>query len=154
MNHIRLSEKIIPERIFFDLEASDRFEFIREVSRRLSGSEGISDADQMAQDAIIREEELSTGIDRGIAMPHARTNAVKELICAFVRPSEPVDFGSADGKPCDLIFFSAVPRKAVDQYLHLTAAIVRRLQKNGTTEKLRAASSKEDVLDALGIDTE
>ncbi|MBS1261550.1 MAG: PTS system mannose-specific EIIBCA component [Calditrichaeota bacterium] len=153
MNPIHLSEKIQPENLFFDLDAADRFELIRQVTGRLEGRDGVLDAKELARDAITREQELSTGIDRGVAMPHARTNAVGALICAFVRPVQPIDFGSADGKPCDLIFFSAVPRRCVDQYLHLTAAIVRRLQQDNVIDRLRGARSASDVLAALGIET-
>ncbi|MCB2213664.1 PTS sugar transporter subunit IIA [bacterium] len=151
MKKNRLHDKLTDDNVFLGVEASDRYELIREVAKRLGQIEDVSDVKQLAEDAIQREKELSTGIDRGIAMPHARTNAVSQLICAFVRPAQPIDFGSEDGKPCDLIFFSAVPRKCVDQYLHFTAGIVRQLQKPGAREGLRSAQNAKDVLSALGL---
>lgn len=151
MNPIRLADVLRPDTVFLDLDAPDRFVLIREVSARLGRESTVTDTDQLARDAILREEELSTGIDHGIAMPHARSDAVTRLTCAFVRPARPVDFGSADGRPCDLIFFSAVPRACVDQYLHFTAAVVRRLQGDGVVNQLRDAESAEQIISALGI---
>jgi mannitol/fructose-specific phosphotransferase system IIA component (Ntr-type) len=151
MKTINLKEKLHQGNVFLDVDVVDRFDVIRLIAGRLKDHEVVGDISQLAEDAINREEELSTGIDRGIAMPHARTNAVSDLICAFVRPANPVDFGSADGQPCDLIFFSAVPRKCVDQYLHFTAAIVRKLQRPEVLEGLRKANNAQETLTVLGI---
>ncbi len=151
MKAIGLTGQLNLESIFLDVDATDRMSLIREVSARMVDHKEVIDATQLAEDAITREKELSTGIDRGIAMPHARTDAVSSLICAFVRPKQPVDFLSEDGKPCDLIFFSAVPRKCVDQYLFFTAAIVRKLHQQQVLDSLRNAKNRREVLTALGI---
>lgn len=151
MKTINLREKLSVENVFLEIDAKDRFDLIQQVAKKLAVREEVSDSGSLAEAALQREEELSTGIDRGIAMPHARTDAVSGLICAFVRPKNPIDFGSADGRPCDLVFFSAVPRKFVDQYLHFTAAIVRKLQKSEILEGLRSAKTPTDVLTALKL---
>ncbi len=151
MKTVNLQEKLRPDSVFLDLDVNDRFELIRVVSEKLGGMNEVIDSSLLAVDACQREEELSTGIDRGIAMPHARTNAVSDLICAFARPSHPVDFNSSDGHACDIVFFSAVPRKFVDQYLHFTAAIVRKLQRQDVVDSLRQATSAAEILQALGI---
>jgi|GEM_PF-2620852 len=151
MINFDLSQVIKKENIFFDVDASDAQDLIGKVARKLAEHEDISNTDRLIDDAITREAELPTSLDNGIAMPHARCSAVDKLICAFVRPRNPLDFKSPDGNLTDIIFFSAIPANCVDEYLHLTARLVRKLNSSSTVEKLRASQTPEEVLDILGV---
>jgi len=149
MKQLQLSEIFSEERVFLDLEVSDRFEAIEKVTALLKNRKEVLNADTMRKAAIEREEELSTGLQHGIAMPHARTSAVNSLLCAFARLSQAVDFQAPDGVKSDLLFFSAIPQDGLDTYLHLTAALVRKLNNPKVRESLRAASSKSEVVEIL-----
>lgn len=138
------------DQIVLGMDATDRYDLIRQAARLLQDTtDVVRDLDQLVADAIDREEELATGIEHGVAMPHARTRAVTGLRAAFIRPRNPVDFGSPDGGESDIIFFSAIPMDNVDAYLHLTASLVRRLHNPRVLDQLRDAQSPDDVLRTL-----
>jgi mannitol/fructose-specific phosphotransferase system IIA component (Ntr-type) len=149
MKSIQPDKLITPDDILFDVSVNDRFELIREISRRLDGSDGVLDPNQLAEDAINREQELATGLERGLAMPHARTNSVNRLICKVLRLKTPVSFDAPDGSLADIIIFSAVPPKGLDDYLHLVAAIVRRVSHDEVRDSLRRAKNAEELHNAL-----
>ncbi|HEB84077.1 MAG TPA: PTS sugar transporter subunit IIA [Bacteroidetes bacterium] len=146
-----LGELLTPQHIFLDMHAEDRFSLIRRICENLNSDPVVRNAETLAEAAITREEEMSTGIENGVALPHARTNAVTHLLLAFVRPERPLDFSAPDSQPVDLVFFSAVPPRCVDEYLKLTASIVRLLQKPGVVDGLRAADTPEAVRSCLGM---
>lgn len=150
MKPIHLPDVLHHENIFFDVKGTTRTELIETIAQKLADRDEILDAKEMALAAIEREEELPTGIEAGIALPHARTNAVKKLLCAFIRPAQPIDFASPDGKKCDLIFFAAIPTDGVNEYLRLTASLIRKLHHTDVAELLRNANNANEVLDALG----
>ncbi|MFH0883129.1 MAG: PTS sugar transporter subunit IIA [bacterium] len=135
--------------IFLDMNAADRMDVIRQVADNLKDNEAVINVDRLVEDAVKREEELPTGLEHGIAMPHARTNAVRHILCAYVRLVEPLDFQAPDGKLCDLVFFSAVPPEGLDSYLHITAALVRKLSREDIREALRQAENSEQVIELL-----
>ncbi|MCB2200481.1 PTS sugar transporter subunit IIA [bacterium] len=150
MKSFHLPDVLRRENIFFDLPGTTSSELIRNIAAKLAECDEIRDADKMALAAIEREEELPTGIESGIALPHARTDAVRKLLCAFARPANPINFESPDGKPCDLVFFAAVPTDGVDDYLHLTASLIRKLHHTDVADQLRNANSADDILKVLG----
>ncbi len=135
--------------IFLDVDAKDRYTLIREVARWLAEDPSVTDCEKLAEDAINREDEMATGINAGVALPHARTSAVNKMILAFARPKQPVDFNSPDDRDADLVFFSAIPSNCVDEYLKMTAALVRFLSRDGVKSKLRSAQSEAEVLEAF-----
>ena len=148
-----LTKALQKENIFLEIEAENANNLIREIVSRLENNEAVKDVNCLADEAVTREEEMPTGIQSGIALPHARCNAVKEMVVAFARPSSPVDFSGPDGIPADLVFFSAIPSRKIDEYLKMTAYLVRLLAKEEVLESLRAAKSSEDVFHVLGIHT-
>ena len=149
MKSFNLPDTLKRENIFFDVQGATRTDLIRQIASKLADRDEILDAERMAQAAIAREEDLPTGIEAGIALPHARTDAVRKLLCAFIRPAHPIDFSSPDGKLCDLIFFAAIPTDGVNEYLRLTAGLIRKLHHSDVAEQLRNANSADEVLKIL-----
>jgi mannitol/fructose-specific phosphotransferase system IIA component (Ntr-type) len=136
------------------LQADDPISLINTVSERLKDCDEVISYREMAKAAVMREREMPTGIEHGIALPHARTHAVRGLLLAFIRPPEPIPFQAPDGEPADLIFFSAIPPRSITEYLKLTARIVRMLSTEGLQESLRSAQTHADVCKVLGLDVE
>ncbi len=146
-----LKNSLRPETVFLDIEADDCFTLIREISNKINRENLVIDSERLAEDAITREQEMPTGINAGIALPHARTSAVSRMVLAFARPAKPVDFSSPDGNPSDLILFSAIPLDCIDEYLKITAHLVRRLSRQEVASDLRNAKTPGEVLELLGL---
>ncbi len=149
MKTVALSALLTEDVVFLDLNATSPEEVIRHLGDKLDSHAAVKDAHRLVEDALKREQELPTGLEHGIAMPHARTDAVKSIVCAFARLGEPLNFQAPDDTLSDLVFFSAVPADGLDSYLHITAALVRRLSKAEVREALRSASEPADVIALL-----
>jgi PTS system fructose-specific IIC component len=151
MKRYDLADGIRRGLVFLDVRGNSPEQVIRQIVQRMKSCEEISDLDRLAEDAAFREQELSTALEGGVALPHARSRGVRRMVCAFARLVEPVDFGAPDARLTDLVFFTAIPLASVDEYLHFTAALVRRLAAPTVIDELRSAEDVDAVLATLGI---
>ena len=95
-----------------------------------------------------REAEGSTGVGCGVAAPHAQIEGLNRMRGVFVRLDHPVDFGSLDEQPVDLMFVLLSPKGAVSEHLRALARVSRLMRHGGLRERLRQARSA-DALYAL-----
>ena len=127
---------------------------IRALAATIAEQGRANSADGLADAAIAREEKTPTGVPGGIAIPHARTEAVTEPSLAMARLNPPVDFGAKDG-PADLVFMIAAPEGAGKDHLKLLSKLARSLVKKDFVASLRAATTEQEVVDlvetALGL---
>ena len=95
--------------------------------------------------ALVERERLgTTGIGRGVALPHTRLEGLKKIFCAFMK-TKPTDFESVDKKPVDLLFLLLVPENAGADHLKALASLSRLLRSEKATEKLRQADLPKDL---------
>ncbi|AHG48906.1 PTS lactose transporter subunit IIB (plasmid) [Rhizobium leguminosarum bv. trifolii CB782] len=99
-----------------------------------------------------RENSGVTGIGRGIAVPHAVLDSISNPVASFTRLAAPVDFGSADGDPVDLVFTLLWPRSAAAKFLPTLAQLCRMLRAPLIREGLRLAQSADEVITILDGD--
>jgi len=92
-----------------------------------------------------REELESTGVIEGVAIPHARTEAVKDLLMVIAIIKEGMDFQSLDGKPVHIVFLIVAPEEARRKYIQVLARISRMCRQDDFRQKLRNAESPEAV---------
>jgi PTS system nitrogen regulatory IIA component len=95
-----------------------------------------------------REEEGSTGVGSGVAVPHARVKGLDRVRGVFVRLEAPVDFGSVDDQPVDLVFALLTPAEARTGHLRALARVARALRQPKLREQLRQART-QDALHAI-----
>ncbi|MDD7384059.1 MAG: fructose-specific PTS transporter subunit EIIC [Actinomycetaceae bacterium] len=122
----------------------DKYAAIHEVAR-LIGASGRADADGLEAAMVAREKQFVTGLPGGIAIPHARTDAVTQPALGVLHLEDPIDFGAKDG-PADLIIGIAGPHEEGSTHTKLLARLARALMKQGFTAKLRAAATQEEVV--------
>jgi PTS system fructose-specific IIC component len=127
---------------------------IRALAATIAEQDRANSADGLAAAAIAREEKTPTGVPGGIAIPHARTEAVTEPSLAMARLNLPVDFGAKDG-PADLVFMIVAPEGAGKDHLKLLSKLARSLVKKDFVASLRAAATEQEIVDlvetALGL---
>ncbi len=144
---MQLFELLNPELIFLDVPGKTREEILKNIVEELSRkSDQIENPELFYQEVLEREKLGSTGIGEGVAIPHARTDAVKELILVFARTREPIDFAAEDKRPVRLLFLLAVPVKGLKSYLMTLARISRVVRKESVRTNLLKASSQEEVM--------
>jgi PTS system nitrogen regulatory IIA component len=101
-------------------------------------------------DTLLQRERLgSTGLGRGIAIPHVKFKSLKGLVCLFARLDEPIDFESHDKEKVDLIFLLLAPEHASGDHLKALARISRLVREPHTLERLRAASDLTSLKSVL-----
>jgi len=130
-----------PELIDLSLDAGDRAGATRLLAQRLLAAGRVSDLDGFLADVAAREEQMATGLEGGIGIPHARSPHVTEPSLAFGRTDAGVDFGAEDG-PAHLIFLIAAPSGGGADHMTILASLARRLVHASFREAL------SDVTDA------
>ena len=97
-------------------------------------------------EALLQRERLgSTGIGRGIAIPHCRHPAVKRIACVFARLETPIPFDAMDGNPVDLMFLLLAPEDAGADHLKALARVSRLMREPQTILQLRAAKDQASL---------
>ncbi len=138
-----LSEKVI----IADLKSRDKIDLINELIDLFKGDPRIRDLDKVKESVLEREKIMSTGVGKGFAIPHGKTNAVSEILAAFGKTKDPIDYQSLDNKPVNLIFLLVGKDNLVSTHIKLLSRISRMMNKDEFREKLINAESKQDILD-------
>jgi len=127
------------------MAATDKASAIAEMVDMVNAAGKLLDRDRMLEVTVEREATRTTGIGNGLAIPHGKCAAVKELVMAVGRPAEPLDFDSIDGKPVDLIVFLASPPDKTGPHIQALAQISRLMTQPGFRDALAAADTAEEI---------
>ncbi|MFH1314483.1 MAG: PTS sugar transporter subunit IIA [Candidatus Eisenbacteria bacterium] len=144
-----LHKIITPQRVKLDISDLDKWTVIEDLAALIAASSQ-SDKEVLVTDTLDREEKGSTGIGEGIAIPHARTTGVSELVGALGISKQGIDFESADGKPCHLIFLILAPPEESTRYLKALSAVAFIGKDPDLLSRLKSAASPDDVIAILG----
>lgn len=146
---VKISDYLKEERIILDLEATNKEEAIKRLAEVFRGAKEMVDFEKFLSDVFERESLGTTGIGLGLALPHARTQAVNSFVMAIGRVKEEIDFGSLDGEPVRLIFLMGTPKEEVQGYLKTLAHLTRLLKKESLRTKLLEARSSQEVIEVF-----
>jgi len=131
------------------VESRDKEAAITELIDLLDAGGALTDRD-VALDAVLTRERIqSTGIGAGIAIPHGKCTAVKEVVMAIGIAREPIEFESIDGRPVTIIFLLVSPVDLTGSHIQALAAISRLMLKEQFKRKLEQAESVQDVDELL-----
>ncbi|MDW8743103.1 fructose-specific PTS transporter subunit EIIC [Streptococcus suis] len=143
---MKIQDLLRKEVMLLDLQATEKVAVIDEMITSLVDQGFVTDFETFKTDILNREAQTTTGLGDGIAMPHAKNAAVKEGTVLFAKSNKGVDYASLDGQPTDLFFMIAAPEGANDTHLAALAELSKYLMKAGFADKLRGASSPEEVI--------
>ena len=134
------------ERVTFSLKSKTKMDVLDELIDILASDGKVSDMFSFKEAVLKREEEFSTGIGSGIAIPHGKSASVKEASIVFGKSSEGIDFDSLDEKPAYLFFLIAVPVKSDDIHLKALSEISRKLMHDEVKRDLMNCTNYEDFI--------
>lgn len=120
------TELITSDLVDLDLTEPDRASVVRSLARRLVAEGRVTDIERFLGDVDAREQQMATGMEGGIGIPHCRSAAVTTPTLAFGRSRAGVDFGAEDG-PAHLVFLIAAPEEGDSEHMAVLAALARRL---------------------------
>ncbi len=143
-----LGQLLTPNQIAPNLAADDRWEAIAELVGLLVASGKVKEEHRASIAAALRqrEETMSTGIGFGIAIPHASSDEVSEVVAAFGRSAQGIDFDALDNAPVRFIVLFIVPKDQFQTHLRTLAAIAKFLNDRAVRESLAEAPDTEAIL--------
>jgi PTS system nitrogen regulatory IIA component len=143
-----LGDLISPEAVFPSLKAKNKKEALQELAQKAARLTGL-DAREVLETLLQRERLGSTGVGRGIAIPHGRIASLPHIVSVFARLEEPINFDALDEEPVSLIFLLLAPEHAGADHLKALARISRLLREPDTIEKLRASKERAALYSVL-----
>lgn len=146
MSLLDITEK---ECIKINLEALDKEGAINELVSILDKAGKITSKDQVVHDIMEREKKGSTGLEKGIAVPHAKTEAVDKLVMAIGISKDGVDFNAIDNEYSFIILLLLAPPGSSGPHVEALASIARFLTPPGIREKMKNAQSPDDIVSII-----
>lgn len=148
---MNLGDILSPAQIVSEMQASNRWEAIEELIDNLVANAKIRAEDRESIIAVVkkRENSMSTGIGFGIGIPHASTDLIYEVVGAFGRSSQGIQFDSLDNQPVKLVMLFLVPQGQFQKHLHTLANIAKLLHKTEFRQSLEQASDAQAMFDAI-----
>ena len=134
------------ESISIGLKAEGKEELIDRLLDLAENSGKIDNHEEARKEIFARENIMSTGVGKGIALPHAKTKAVQDSVASMAIMPEPIDFEAVDGEPVDLAFLILGRENNVGTHLRLLSKISRLLNTENFRGELTNCKSEDEVL--------
>ncbi len=132
--------------ILIDFKSDDKKEIINELIDLHKEDKNVNDLEKVRTAIHEREKEMSTGIGKGFAIPHGKTNAVKDVIVSFGKTTRGIDYEALDGNPVHLVFLLVGKVDLVSKYIKLLSRISRVMNKDDFRDKILNAKSKDEII--------
>lgn len=146
---MKISDLLIKDRINLDVQSSDKTGIIRELAKLHESTGVLNDYEGYVNALMAREAQSSTGIGEGIAIPHAKTEFVKEPALAMGRKKEGIEYDSLDGEPATLFFMIAAPDGANNTHIETLARLSQLLLDDDFKAALENAATADEVVDII-----
>ncbi len=146
-----LSENIKKNNIIVKAKSSNRWELIEEMlDLAIKNKEVISEEKKALKKALIdREKSMSTGIGKGVAIPHCTTGAVEEIVVILALCENGIDFESIDNQPVKIAIFLLVPKKKLKQHIKTLANVARLMNDDKLKEKILTLKTPETLVKTI-----
>jgi PTS system nitrogen regulatory IIA component len=145
---MKISDLLSPNDVMIDVRASNKRQLLQELAAKAADDLGLR-VDQVAPDLLKREELGSTGIGRGVAIPHARLPDVQRPYGLLARLKAPIEFDAIDGQAVDIVFVLLLPAAAENGQIGALAQVARTLRPAENLARLRAAKNTSELYSAI-----
>lgn len=143
-NVMNLGDLLTSDAIFGALAAGSKKQALEELAAHAAPLTGI-DPRELFNSLLQRERLGSTGLGRGIAIPHVHVRGLNRIVCHFARLAKPVEFDAPDSQPVDLLFLLLSPEYASGDHLKALARISRLVRDTSMLERLRSAKDTDSL---------
>ncbi|MFK4785501.1 fructose-specific PTS transporter subunit EIIC [Fusobacterium sp. MFO224] len=144
-----LKSMISKECINLNLTSKNKNDVIEELVNMLFKNGKLNDPEEYKKQILKREKQSSTGLEEGVAIPHAKTDAVKIPTVAIGISKKGIDYGSLDGETSKLFFMIAAPESATDSHIEVLSQLTTSLLDDEVREGILNAKSEEEIIDIL-----
>jgi len=133
--------------IISELKGKEKTVIINELINLFENDSRVNDIEKVRSAVLEREKIMSTGVGKGFAIPHGKTNAINEIIAAFGKTVTPIEYQALDNKPVNLVFLLVGKDNLVSTHIKLLSRISRMMNKDEFRDKLSKANSSEEILE-------
>lgn len=148
---MKISDLLIKDRIDLDLKATNKEELLREMAKLHDKTGVLEDYEGYVEALKAREEQCSTGLEDGIAIPHAKTEYVLKPAIAMGRSKDGIDYESMDGEKSNLFFMIAAPDGANNEHIEALAKLTQLLLDDEFKNALSKAETPDDVIEIINF---
>src|ERR1700682_2376234 len=145
---MKISDLLSPADVMIDVRTSNKGLLLQEFATKAAASLGLP-VEQVAPYLLRREELGSTGIGRGVAIPHARLPDLQAPFGLLAKLKQPIEFDAIDGQPGDLVFTLLLPAAAENGQLEPLALVARKLRAPENLVRLRSAKTTSELYSAM-----
>ena len=146
---MELADIISPQRVFEDVPGGSKKKVLETAAGLIAQQCPELDPNELFDNLISREKLGSTGLGKGIAIPHCRAKHCSKAIGAFIKLQSGVDFDSIDHEPVDMMFVLLVPQDAHEEHLNILSQIAAMFNDEDRRNALRKTHSSDGLYDAL-----
>ncbi|MFA5405300.1 MAG: PTS sugar transporter subunit IIA [Ignavibacteria bacterium] len=143
---MKISDILTKDVLEIKLEAKDKTEAINKMVDLANGSGKIIDLEKVRTVVFEREKLVSTGVGKGFAIPHGKSDDISDIVAAFGILSEPIDFDSIDSEKVQFIFLLVGKDSMLNTHIKLLSRISRLMNKDEFRKSLLEAKSKAELL--------
>jgi PTS system nitrogen regulatory IIA component len=145
---MKIADLLSPTDVMIDVRASNKRMLLQEFAARAAAGLGLG-VDQIAPYLLKREELGSTGIGRGVAIPHARLPDVQRPYGLLAKLKQPIDFEAIDGEAVDIVFVLLLAAAAENEQIGALALVARTLRPPENLARLRSAKNASELYAAI-----
>jgi PTS system nitrogen regulatory IIA component len=120
---MNIAELLGPDRVIRCSQIGSKKKLLEHVSGLLAQATQLLTPNEIFDSLVSREKLGSTGLGKGVALPHGRMSHLDRPVCAFIKLDEAVEFDAMDGKPVDLVFALLVPEESTEEHLQVLSTI-------------------------------
>lgn len=146
---MEIREILDTERIFLDIPLPDKDAVLRFAAEAFAVSGIVADADTLYDGMLEREETMSTGIGKGLAIPHSSSPDTKDPAIVVIRLAEPIDYDAIDGVQVKIVVALVAPEHDPDLHLRMLADLARLCQHPDFMKAAQTARDQESLLDDI-----
>lgn len=144
-----INQLLRPELVRIGLPGTSKSDVIDALVDVLAGHEAIDSLEAVRTAIFEREQKMSTGVGKGLGLPHAKTPAASDTVAAFATTEEPVDFSAIDDAPVRLLLLLVGPEEHKSQHVKILGRISRLVSRNSLRDHLLEAETPESVIETL-----
>ena len=148
---MRLADIVVEQAIVPQLKATTRNEAITELVQALAdvGAVAGKNVGEIIKAVVVRESQATTGIGKGVALPHTKLKFVKKPICTIGRSSDGIDFGALDSRPVYLVILLLSSPDKPDEHLQAMETIFKHVQRDMFRKFLRQSETREAIVELI-----
>lgn len=136
-----------PQSVLPNLEVSNKAEILERLVSSLEGKVSAEESEKILEAVKEREGIMSTGVGKGLAIPHGKTPAIEQTYAAFAVLKEPIEYEAIDHKPVKMVFLLAGPQSSNSLHIKMLSRISRLMNNSDFRNRLLECTSAEDIIE-------